>query len=341
MRNSTANKSVAPNNRDSRPKFTAVMITVDRDQRNYIEASITSLIDAGFFDYPGITLEVFDSGSANTDYLNFIDDLPYPITSNYSPQRIELIENFARALKAKSAFDAEYIIFMEDDIEVVPNLSHRIDQFIHRHLKGNKVWSFYASYQEIVDAVTAGEEHHDLSYPDFYGSLCFAISATDAHSLAAWLSNYYNAGGNRHTADLQINEWLKHEMKIDHICCSAPSLVQHIGVQSSFSEHAFIQNTSYSMNFWQQGEGKPALANNVEMSDGNGNFTLRLPWTNESISLNETARLVLSLCNGVSTAEQIVQSLSRKFDHPVHLMREDVKTALAEIDKNGFLTWLD
>ena len=249
MAKSTANNSAAPNELKARSKLAAVMITVDRGQTNYIEASVASLIDAGFFDYPGISLEVFDSGSANTDYLNFIDDLPYPITINYSPERIELIENFARALKAKSASDAEYIIFMEDDIEVVPNLSHRIDQFIHKHLKGNKVWSFHASYQEIVDAVNAGDEHYDLPYPGFYGSLCFAISATDAHSLAAWLSDYYNAGGNRHTADLQVNEWLKHEMKFDHICCSAPSLVQHIGVQSSFSEHAFIQNTSYSMNF--------------------------------------------------------------------------------------------
>ncbi|MBT5031280.1 MAG: PqqD family protein [Proteobacteria bacterium] len=341
MANSTANKSVAPNERDSQSKLTAVMITVDRGRTNYIEASITSLIDGGFFDYPGMTLEVFDSGSANTDYLNFIDDLPYPITINYSPERIELIENFARALKTKPAFDAETIIFMEDDIEVAPNLPHRIDQFIHKHLEGNRVWSFYASYQDIVDAVNAGEEHYDLPYPNFYGSLCFAISAADTYSLAAWLSNYYNTGGNRHTADLQINEWLKHEMKIDHVCCSAPSLVQHIGIRSSFSEHAFIQNTSYSLNFELEGGRIPVLSSGVEASDDDDNFTLCLPTTNASVSLNKTAKLILSRCNGVSTTEQIIQSLSQKFDQPIHRMREDVKITLIEIEKIGFLTWLN
>jgi hypothetical protein len=245
------NKPSVTSQPNSLTKLSAVMITVDRGEKNYIETSIASLIDAGFFDYPGMTLEVFDSGSENTEFLNFLEDQPYPITVNYSSKNLELIENFARALESSKAHKAEYIIFMEDDIEVAPKLSYQIDQFIQRHQQDHKVWSFHASYSEIAAAVAAGDGHFNLPYPQFYGSLCFAVSAVDAHSLSAWLINCYRSGGNRQTADLQISEWLKHKMNVHHICCSVPSLVQHIGVTSSIrSNPGFIENTSYSLNYW-------------------------------------------------------------------------------------------
>lgn len=319
----------------------AVMITVNRVRENYVENTVLNLVAAGFFDAGDIELEIFDSGSADMSHLDFVSRLHFPITVRPATRRLCLVENFARALAAGARSGADLVIFFEDDIEVVPDLLPRIGRFVRAHFDGNAIWSFNAAFAEIARAAKCGQGHYNLPCPAFYGTLCFAIRAEHAASLARWLMSWQRETGEQHAADLEINEWLQREVGIDHVCCAAPCLVQHAGRYSSIRERGFVRNDS----FWMNPEIllarlRPTVGEGVRLRRVDEGYELIGSVGGGALRISDSAAFILGRCDGVRTAEQIAAGLALEFGEPADAMRDDVEATLLAAHAAGCLVWM-
>jgi hypothetical protein len=83
------------------------------------------------------------------------------------------------------------------------------------------------------------------------------------------------------------------------------------------------------------------LIEGASACDSSDGFALYSPISRTSIAVNETARLILSLCDGDSTPEQIAHDLSQQFDRLIHQTREDVKAVVGPAERHGFIRWVD
>ena len=318
----------------------AVMTTLDRGRVNYLERTVRGLASAGFFDYPGMHLDVFDSGSADRGFTGFVDDLDLPVTVHFPSRRLSLVENVIRAFRAGAQSGAEFVVFMEDDIDVVPDLAESIDRFIAEHDDGALVWSFHAAFGGVEKAARAGCDHFELDCPAFYGTLCLAMRADHARLFANWLQARHDQAGLRGAADLEINHWLMKEMGVHSVCCSAPSLVQHAGYHSTFERTEFIENPSYWMAVDRLlARRRPQLVRAATLAPAGGGYRVARTAPDREIFVNAPAALVLSMCDGTMTAPDLAASLAARFGEDADTMRRDVENTLTSAHRAGLLEW--
>ncbi len=324
----------------SKHRFHAVMTTLDRGRVNYLERTVRGLDSAGFFDFPGMRLDVFDSGSSDTGFTAFVDEVEYPVSMHLSSRRISLVENVIRALRAGGRSGADIVIFMEDDIDVVPGLAESIDRFIAGHDDGTVVWSFHAAFGGVAGAVRSGQDSFELACPAFYGTLCLAMRAGHARLFANWLQVRHDRAGLRGAADLELNHWLMHEMGMGSVCCSAPSLVQHAGFHSTFERTEFIENPTYWMTVDRMiAARRPQLVSVATLEPIGGGYRVARSGPDREIFVNAPAALVLSMCDGTSTASDLATLLASRFGEDIEVVRGDVVATLTSAHRAGLLEW--
>lgn len=322
-----------------RRRFHAVMTTCQRRDADYLGDTLRSLSDGGFFDYPGMHLDIFDSGSDDSSFLDVADGYGEAVSVHRSEQRLNQLQNTIRAWQAGAAADADYVVFLEDDIEVVPDIAERIERFVAEHAAGNRAWSFHAAYDEIEFAAERGEDHHLLPCPNFYGSLCLVLGRADAAAFARWLERFRQSRGRRDAADLELNHWLVEEAGVAHVCCAAPCLVQHVGRTSSLRRDGFIDNGSYWMNVrWLVRGHRPRLREAVEVVPSGDGYRLARPG-HEALYVNDVAAYVLGACDGEVTATALAEQLARDFGQPLNRVRRHVQVAIERAHRHGLLDW--
>lgn len=239
--------------RSAKTRFSVVMMAVNRaPKRNYVLDTVNSLVASGALDYQGTTLTISDSGSEDTSYLDFIVSRGLPVKVLYSDRRLCLNENFSKAMAHGAEETSEYVVFVEDDIAVVPGLMQKVDAFIRKY-PDQLIWSFHAMYTEVKSRAIAGHDYWDMPREKFYGTLCIVLRKKHAKELSEFIYQSYAKQGREIGADVRIHQWMQQFYpQYRYIRCSAPSLVQHMGDESSILPHnggKKRQNTSYELNF--------------------------------------------------------------------------------------------
>ena len=230
--------------------FAVVMITVDRvPRRNFLAETLANLKRSGVFDSP--LLESFSIVNSNFDTKDFIyeaiGDLPISVYSPIGGMR-KATENGAMALAIGSESQADWVLFLEDDIDVIDKFLESTDLWLARHGRRSVVFPLGANYADIAALYRLGADDawtYELGM--FYGTLAFAL--TPGHAKA--VSDYWYANRRDQTYDLLMSRWAR-EQKVEHFVTPVPSFVQHIGRESAIRPGSpFIQYESWPGRRWR------------------------------------------------------------------------------------------
>ena len=228
----------------TRRDIAAVMVTVDRSvrgQTNYLAETLANLVRGGMLTTPRLTLfEIHDSGTSARPYgwatderdKVFYDDRFGEVYGHPEPVCANL--NVAAALASGAASDAEFVLFLEDDIDVCADFFDSVGAWLDDHAAPDRlVYAFACPYPQVTDAAAGGATSWD--YPikgAFYGTQAFAVRSEDAADLAAFLrADPYRMNPGGSCWDLIMQIWAL-EKGAEFFLASAPSFAEHIGRES-------------------------------------------------------------------------------------------------------------
>jgi len=154
---------------------------VNIKERNYIQETLRSVFnDAGFSYWVDklMDVSVFDSGSTDLSYLDFIKkEFPF-IKIHKSKERITLCENSNRAFKY-GAERAEHVIYIQDDVKVTENLGYILDK------RYNTVPTDF-SFCSLFWNRGSGEAWQKVPRKSFYGSLFMMAKSSTVEEMLGW-----------------------------------------------------------------------------------------------------------------------------------------------------------
>lgn len=214
----------------------AVMVTVDRTPKpNYLAETLENLARSGA--KPPRPLVIADSGTDN--------GWSYPDIRRTWGSWVHLDQtdgeflcanlNVARALRLGAKSGAPWVLFLEDDIDVVADFFDSVGAWLDDHAREDRhLYAFGANYAQVGDLAARGIHAWDYPIEDFYGTQAIAVRAEDAPSLADYLEEHcfdLTPEGTRY--DHLMRGWAKERWpEIDHFLASCPSFVQHTGRSS-------------------------------------------------------------------------------------------------------------
>lgn len=240
-------------------RWALVMRTVDRAPRkNYVGETLANLERAGLFrsEIPW-TLAVVDSGSPD----GFFDTEGLCRLHAREAGRVVLDRpmakrtpnlNAARALELGAATRADWVLFLEDDVDFCANFLESVDAWIGRHKRADRrVYTFCAAYEGVRTAQRERRESWDYPIGKFYGTQAYALWKDDARACADWMRAHPTYHGANKSHDLLLKQWSREAYpKVDHFLASAPSFVQHIGRESSLHFGRFHDYASFPGRQW-------------------------------------------------------------------------------------------
>ena len=247
-------------------RIAIVMITIDRSasgRENYLASTMQSLKDSGMqrtkvpYDF-----YIFDGGSESIDYISALRSDIFPITI-YVPIGHKLSPNMnaGRALLIGSQVQADWVLFLEDDIEVCKDFLDGVAWWLNHFADTrHRLFTFYTCYHE-VEQQHKGSGVGSWEYPvdKFYGTQCMALRPREAQSIGEYLVGLSYPTS---SYDIEIQNWTKafpNLMQEGSECflASVPCFVQHIGEQSVLfnDPKRFHQCTSYQGKDWSLFKG--------------------------------------------------------------------------------------
>jgi hypothetical protein len=238
-----------------------VMITKDRMEKgkqNYIQQTVGSLYHSGLLaSRTRYEFHIFDGGSKS---LNYLRETPfYSSVCGYNIHSVDgrLVSNAlippnvnaGRALiyGGSRVPDADWVLFLEDDIEVCKDFLDGVAVYVQYKNPLYKVCTFYTPYREVEDQYKMfGKGTWAYPVKAFYGTQAFAIRPPDALSLGNYLCNLSYPTS---SYDIEMKNWHGNE---GYFLASVPCYVQHIGKDSLLfeDEKRFHQCTSFQGVDW-------------------------------------------------------------------------------------------
>jgi hypothetical protein len=232
-------------------KYAIGITTVNRyPKRNYLKPTLRNMQRGGVFDYPDVTVTVSDSGSQNgllhiRDYTNEYQDIWHKVEFLEERDRICANDNVAKVLRHCANKTDQYVIYMQDDLDIRPKLMENIDKFVRKY-PGELMWSFHAAYNEVLKRAKRREDKWRYPFKNYYGSLCYVLRKHQALEYADVLTENARRGTDI-GGDIILSKWMrtKHGEKAT-LAASCPCYVQHIGVDSVLSvSHGVRTNQSF------------------------------------------------------------------------------------------------
>jgi len=232
-------------------KYIIGIPTVNRyPKKNYLKTTLRSLQEGGVFDYPDVKVIVSDSGSQNgllhiRDYTKEYQDIWHKITFLENKEKLSANANNSKIINYCAELTDNYVIYMQDDQIVRPDLMKYINIFIEKYSDA-PVWTFYASYGEVLKQAKKGIDKWDYPYKNYYGSLCYALRKNDALSYAKMLKEHADKGQGI-GGDMILKKWLRDNYpEKKYLVASCPCYTQHIGEESMLSaSHGIRRNQSF------------------------------------------------------------------------------------------------
>jgi hypothetical protein len=192
-------------------KYSIVIPTVNRSQKNYLNNTIANLARSGVFHSPLLGyFAIFNDSTLDKGGCN---------------------ENSLRCLKEAQKQNTEWTIFLEDDVDVINNFLESVDAWLNLCYDENvPLYSLSTNYVETRQSIIAWK------YPieRFYGTQGYCIHKNRINSLIQSLETTTLVG----LHDMRIKEWgICYGFK--HFLASCPSFIQHLGDNSSIHEGRF------------------------------------------------------------------------------------------------------
>lgn len=238
-----------------------VMLTMDRTPRkNYLAETLGNLKRAGFFESKvPHTFHLIDSGSP--DPAEFVgkafgeNHIPgSKATLHTAPNGKRVANaNATAALRTGAETGADWVLFIEDDIDVVDGFLDGVAAWLDKHAQEEyRLYSFGAAYTGVRVAHAEGREVWPYPIKAFYGTQAFAVRREDALDAADTLDEIQKTWDTGQGYDLQLKLWAKQRYpEIEHFLASAPSFVQHTGVESALHYGRFHTYASWPGPQWR------------------------------------------------------------------------------------------
>ena len=221
---------------------------VNREERNainVIDKTFLGFEKSGLFNSNiNLTILLFESGSNNTSYLDFIQEYidkytnnnikiqiiysKIPLNGNTNTLRMFFYINKLNKLN-KNIYD--FVMWMDDDIFVCKNFIKNADIWIKNYANFSIFSSLYVPYNSFHIKNRKNVKLANL--PGFYGTCCTIFKP----ELSKFILPYWN---NKHFEDFEYNPDARFRDCVRKffpnaykICVSFPSLVEHMNIGSA------------------------------------------------------------------------------------------------------------
>ena len=87
-----------------------------------------------------------------------------------------------------------------------------------------------------------------------------------------------------------------------------------------------------------QDDDRPRRSADCHVRDLEGEQVVYEPSSHEVVVLNETAALILSLCDGTHTVAELLAEMQRRYDAPEDVLRTDLHGTLSELRARAILS---
>lgn len=225
------------------PRYVIVISTADRHpQKNYLIDTLNGLQQVFTSKIPHEVV-VSDSG---VGHLHRTRASVWFHSQGYEPcvttpgRKGSTPDNAAEGLRMAVMYEPEWIIFLEDDIEVCGSFLESVDAWLTENATvWVPVYPLCAAYGK-----NAGRNREDKAWKyglgGFYGTQAYAIPARYAVDLANYLETqaFYRNQTNGH--DLLLKDWvLSRFPNCTHLLAPGMDFVQHVGRESSLHPGRF------------------------------------------------------------------------------------------------------
>jgi len=213
-----------------------VMPTCDRTPSYFVE-TLYNLQRAGLWASPRFHSFTIcrDDVDDNRDHVTVME--MFSVRVRGSASALLPCENAGRALVCGSLLPAPWVLYLEDDIDVCADFLDSVGDWLDDHANpAHRVYAFGAAYTPQIEAeIARGSSAWEYPVHAFYGTQAIALRAEDARSLGEyWQSNPMVRGVSAPGQyDLMLQDWLRNRYADGRILASCPSMVAHLGHQSS------------------------------------------------------------------------------------------------------------
>lgn len=235
--------------------YAILLRTLDRTPKaNYLGATMRSLERGGLWDSRiPFTLTVVDSGSP--DPAGFLARELGPLSGRVEVDlpadgRRTHNANATRAMELGALSGADWVLMLEDDIEVCARFLESVDAWLTHHAAPEfPLYTFGCPYPHVEQARRSGRTSWPYPVRDFYGAQCYAVSRARAISLVPWLQCHPLYCGRPRSHDLLLHDWAG-EFGAHYYLASVPSFVQHVGRESAL-DNAYFDFPSFRGTAWE------------------------------------------------------------------------------------------
>ena len=212
---------------------------IERNAINVIDKTFEGFEKADMFNSEiDFDIVLFESGSIDKSYLNFIEEYKSKYKKNIfiyeSKNKENAITNTFRMFQYIKKIPKNYynfIIWMDDDIFVCKKFMENADAWIKKYANFSYFSSLYVPYRTYFVKGSLNVQHADLS--SFYGTCCTIFKIDLIHlPLQHWFWQHFEMFN--FNPDTRFRDSIKRRYSnIKKICVSYPSLVQHMNIGSS------------------------------------------------------------------------------------------------------------
>ena len=236
---------------------------VNREERNainVIDKTFSGFEQSGLFDSNiNLTILLFESGSKDTSYLDFIKTYTDKYCTEDSNIKIQIIYSTVplngntNTLKMffyinklpKNLYD--FILWMDDDIFVCKNFIKNADIWIKNYANYSIFSSLYVPYNSFN--IKNRKNIQLAKLPGFYGTCCTIFKP----ELSKYILPYWN---NSHFEDFEYNPDARFRDCVrkffpnaTKICVSFPSLVDHMNIGSAIKGKKIVNKGHKALYF--------------------------------------------------------------------------------------------
>lgn len=213
--------------------LTAVMVTVDRSPgQNYLRETLGNLIRSGAFKRDTLnSFIIFNSRSSGDFVIKTASWLS--LSRNVRTPQCDLSanENIVNALIVGRGTGADWILLLEDDLDFCDDAIHSMRSWLYAHASQSVgMYTFGSACHEVRDCAIEGVSAWECPPHRFYGTQAVAIHTSKIQGFVDAIEEHSGESAFEGKYDLLMAEHCRRTGQ--KILAAAPSIVQHIGVES-------------------------------------------------------------------------------------------------------------
>lgn len=221
--------------------YTLALITYEREKDNYIWDTLESLEESGVFDsplYDGLIISDAGSSKSYKNKLKKWAKMKPKVTVRTTVKRLYARQNNAKVLLEAGARGSDWVICLEDDVEVCDNFLEVTKQWMDKYARPEV--SFYPLAAAYAPELQASNGYWEYPLDKFYGTQAYVVEPETAVKFAKLLNDQeWDLVKSRNSAkqnhDLHIAKYVETlDYHAPFLLTPAPyCFVQHIGVSSA------------------------------------------------------------------------------------------------------------